>query len=179
LLSGCAAKPTTEFDSSYDFSPPKSFAWISKNPLKVDEDSLPLNPRDETLLMNATASALTDKGYTLVDDVNQADIAVAFWVGVREAMEQLHYYDDFSATDDQIDLYGQTRGSATGETVFATYTQGQLAIDMFDAGTKRRIWHGTHSTPVRQSEQQDPHAIIPTEVDTILAEFPPELAASK
>ena len=178
LLSGCAAKPTTEFDSSYDFSPPKSFAWISKNPLKVDEDSLPPNPRDEALLMDATASTLTTKGYTLVDDVNQADIAVAFRIGLREAMVLVNY-DDFSATAEQIDLYGNTAGSGTGEAVFATYTDGQLAIDMFDVGTKRLIWRNAHSTPTPQSARKDPHAIVTTEVETILAEFPPELAASK
>jgi hypothetical protein len=172
LLAGCAAKPTTKFDSSYDFSPPKNFSWASENPLKVAPGSKPLNPAAEQHLMDATANALRSKGYTLVGDIGKSDIAVGFTLGTREEMAMVAY-DDFTANDDVKELV-QSGGSAVeGAQTMITYNKSQLAMDFFDVTTRQQVWHGTHYMPVSDSTRENPKEGLTELVGLILSSFPP------
>ena len=52
-------------------------------------------------------------------------------------------------------------------------TDGSLAIDFYDTGTKHPIWHGTATKevyPGRPVEQ----AVIDQAVDGVIARFPPQ-----
>ena len=172
LAVGCAPKTSVVLDPSYDFSPPGNFAWAAVDPLKVAPDSKPLNPAATQILMDVTENVLADKGYSLVSRTDEADFAVGFTLGTREQMA-LIVYDDFTATDEMKDLVQSSTSSGSDERGEVTYNESQLAIDIFDAVTKKQVWHGTDAKPVTDMDRENPQEGLSELIDFILSSFPP------
>jgi hypothetical protein len=53
------------------------------------------------------------------------------------------------------------------------YTEGRLAIDLFDTRLKRPVWHGYVTKNITGKDQADPQAVITEAVSSILVDFPP------
>jgi hypothetical protein len=53
------------------------------------------------------------------------------------------------------------------------YTEGRLAIDVFDGKLKRPVWHGFATKTISSADQADPQKAIDAAVAAIVAEFPP------
>ena len=56
----------------------------------------------------------------------------------------------------------------------AAYTQGALAIDVFDAGERQPVWHGVAGKTISDEDREDMTAVINAVVASILADFPPK-----
>ena len=55
------------------------------------------------------------------------------------------------------------------------YTEGRLAIDIFDAKEKRPVWHGYATANVSSAtDRAERQALLREAVTKILAEFPPK-----
>ncbi len=53
-----------------------------------------------------------------------------------------------------------------------TYTEGQLAIDIFDVKAHQPAWHGVGLKEITIKDRKDPRAIIQTAIRGILENFP-------
>jgi hypothetical protein len=177
LAAGCQTtlRPSTDFDTSVDFSRFQTFTWIDANPLIRSSTQRPLSPLVQTRLMSATQSALAQRGLRFVQNPDDADLAVAFTIGSRENI-RINSFPSSSFHHSPA----SRRGSGWGRGYWGTtsvqarsYTEGQLAIDLFDIANIQPVWHGTVSRRVTQRERAEPDAALQEAVIAIVKKFPP------
>jgi len=181
LTVGCATgfQATFDHDPGNDFGAYKTFAWISEHPMKVGTTQRIPNPMLEPRIMSAVEEGLAAKGFSMVQDAESADFALAFTVGSREEIKVDSYP---SMTAGHVG-YGYPRhwgrwggvyyGSST-ETTVRQYTKGMLAIDVFDVEERRPVWHGVATKTINESDREDATGTIKAAVDAILEGFPPQ-----
>ncbi|UCG73727.1 MAG: DUF4136 domain-containing protein [Chromatiales bacterium] len=176
LLAGCASQmtATTDVDNSVDFSAFQTFGWIDPNPLIRSVTARPLSPLVQQRLMADTKEILTEQGLRFVEDAAEADLAVAFTIGSREGI-RVESFPTSSFQRGPRGRRGYTWGGYWGGSTVRTrtYTEGQLAVDLFDVVQARPVWHGTTSTRVTRSDREAPDELIREALEAILAEFPP------
>jgi hypothetical protein len=176
LASSCQTtlRPTTDFDDSVDFSRYQTFSWIDTHPLVLAATQRPLSPLVEQRLMNDAKDALTGRGLRFVEDPLDADLVVAFTIGSREGV-RITSYPTTSMRRGPRGRPAYTWGGHwdTRNVVARQYTEGQLAIDLFDVAEARPVWHGTVSTQITRRDRAEPDATIQAAVAAILAKFPP------
>ena len=166
-------RPTTDYDPSVDFSTFETFSWIDPNPLIRVATQRPLSPLVEQRLMSETRAALTRSGLRFAEDPLEADLAVAFTIGSREGIRITSY----PTRSFHRGLGGRRhtwQGYWTTSTVRTRqYTEGQLAVDLFDVKEMRPVWHGTVSRRVTRQDRNEPDEIVRAVVEAILDRFPP------
>ena len=168
----CAASTATkvDFDLANEFSNYQSFTWLSENPMKVGKG---VHQPQETLqpaLMAAIRASLEADGYRYVADASSADFLLSFTVGSREKIGPDAYTSELSGV-------GGRGGWATayyGGSAGAAYTQGVLAIDVFDASERQPVWHGVAGKTISDEDRENMTGVINEVVVSILGEFPPK-----
>ena len=178
LIAGCAStfEASYDHDPANDFKKYQSFAWISKNPMKVGKGVNVANPLLEPRITSTLEKALAAKGYKYVIEPKDADFVVSFTIGSREEIK-VDSYPSMSAG------YGMGRPGHWGwgsmyygygtETQVRQYTEGMLAVDIFDVKERRPVWHGVATKRINDSDRDDMDATIRAAVDAIVAGFPP------
>lgn len=168
---GCAGiQAQSDYDPNARFDTYHTFAWIGEEPGKLPEGSggekKPIDPLLARRIKEAIEHHLEAKGYELTKDLAGADFAVSFSVGVREKL-RVQSTPNYYGTG----YYGYG-GWYAGSSVSAhSYTEGTLAIDIFDGKSHLAIWHGWASTRVDQ--KSDRARLVDEVVAAILAKFPP------
>lgn len=179
FTAGCASGLTAyhDHDPSARFEGYRTFAWISEHPMKVGPSSTIANPMVEPRIMSAIEAELQRKGYTRVDDPEMADFVLAFTVGSREQIEVDSYPTMAGGVGYAYPRHWRSWGGAYyghgTETRVRQYTEGMLAIDIFDGKERRPVWHGVASKSINASDRENASASIQGAVDAILAGFPP------
>jgi hypothetical protein len=171
-LAACAAgnKANVDYDPVNDFSGYQSFTWLSENPMKVGKA---LNQPQESLqptLMAAIRANLEAIGYRYEADASSADVLLSFTVGSREKIGPEAYPSEYSGA-------GGRGGWATayyGGHAGAAYTQGVLAIDVFDASDQQPVWHGVAGKRIDEEDRENMTRVINEIVASILDDFPPQ-----
>ncbi|MCH8059139.1 MAG: DUF4136 domain-containing protein [Proteobacteria bacterium] len=179
VLAGCAStfEATHDHDAGHDFSNYQTFAWISKNPMKVSTSVATVNPLLEPRIISALENALVAKGYRWVAEAKSADFAISFTIGSREEIK-VDSYPSMSAG------YGMGRhghwgwggayyGYGATETTVRQYTKGMLAVDIFDVKERRPVWHSVATKTINESDRENLDGTIKAAVDAIVAGFPP------
>ena len=159
-------RPHADYLLNFDFSEYQTFMWISDEPLiRPSGQSDPFaSPLDLQRIQRAIESELTAKGFRQVDDPSQADFAVSFTIGTRDKIDTFvypGYYD------------GRWSSRYWGTMKVRSYTEGVLAIDIFDQALKEPVWHGGIQKRVTGSQIDNPGELIKTGVAAILQQFPP------
>jgi len=179
LMGGCAStfKATHDHDANHDFSTYQTFAWISKNPMKVGKATSIPNPLLEPRIMSALETALVAKGYRWVKRAEDADFLLAFTVGSRDEIK-VDSYPSMSAGYGRAYPRGWGWGGAyygvsTNQTSVRQYTKGMLAVDMFDVEERRPVWHGVATKTINESDRENLDETIKAAVDAVIAGFPP------
>jgi hypothetical protein len=155
-------RATTDFDETVDFSEFQTFSWINPNPLI------------ERRLMSNTRDLLTTRGLRFVEDPGEADLVVAFTIGSRDGIR----IDSFPTRSIRARPSGTRRSAWRGYWMGSTvttrqYTEGQLALDIFDVAEARPVWHGTTGRQLTRAEREAPDELVREALEAILAEFPP------
>jgi hypothetical protein len=171
-LGGCAAQHAPsriEFDETHDFSDYRTFSWIAEHPMKVGP--VVADPRDsiEPKIMAAVRAELEGKGFEFVEPGKPADFVVSFTVGSRESVRPDGYPSMSPKAGGRWSWGTEYHHGEEG----GTFTQGVLAIDMFDVDEKRPIWHGVAGRRINESDREDMTGLIGSVVATILGGFPP------
>ena len=173
-LNACATTPETGFDRDpeVNFSRFHSYAWISNEPLIQPQPGIGkvspfINPLDDKRIRAAVDESFKAKGLHQVDTPEQADLVVSYTVGTetktRVFSSPTFYPSRFGY------VYGGWYGGSDLQTV--EYTEGSLAIELFEAKNRQAVWVGWASRRLNRGSQ--PPARIRTTVDAILANFPP------
>jgi hypothetical protein len=179
LMAGCATgfKGTYDYDRDHDFSNHTSWAWISEQPMTIGAaDNIP-SPLLEPRIMSAIENSLTTKGFTMADSRESADFVVAFTVGSRDKIKvdtYPTYYGSYGYPRGWgRPYYGVGMGYGT-ETRVREYTNGMLAIDIFDVSEQRPMWHGYTEKSISSSDRKNAEATINAAVAAVLKGFPPQ-----
>lgn len=181
LLAGCSTTPKvfSDFDPEQSFDDYRQFAWISDNPMTVSGDRTP-NPITAARLRQAIQQTLEAKGFEFVESPASADFVVAWTVGARDRVDvrQREYVDYYGPTWRWgYRYYGVRPGTGVARTEVETreYTEGSLAIDVFDVARKAPVWHGSASKRLSEQELKgDSGEAIRNAVTRILEGFPPQ-----
>ena len=151
-----------------NFAGYRTFAWVSESPLISSESSrVEISPLDLRYIREGIERELAAKGFNLVADRAAADFALAFTVGARDMIETTDYPSYYTGTWrwgppyywPNVDVY--------------MYTEGMLAIDVFDNATREPVWHGWARKRVVGADIEDPETAIGAAVAAILQDFPP------
>jgi len=172
FATGCETFSTkTDYDTSINFANYHTFTWISKSPLI--SKSPQVSPLAEGRIMRATQDDLTKKGFRYVDDPTKADLVVAFTLGARQ---QVRVTSNPYATSYGTGPYMWGRPYYQDIDV-REFTEGRLAIDMYDVKIKEPVWHGHATKSISSSDQKNAEKLINEAVAAILKTFPPTSAA--
>ena len=179
LIGGCASTfdATHDHDANHDFSNYQTFAWISKNPMKVGPSVQSPNPLLEPRIMSAVETAMNQKGYRQVDAPKDADFVVSFTVGSREKIRVDSYPTMSVGVASAYPSHwgwGAAYHCCASDTQVRQYTKGILAIDMFDVKGRRPVWHGVAQKTITESDRENAQETISAAVDAILDGFPPQ-----
>lgn len=179
-LSACSSKPYRtdfDFDREAAFADYRTWAWISDRPLILGEGAETVNPLLEQRLMAMTRDVLERKGFRQVDDPELADITLAFTIGKRDRISVQSYPTSYHATYGYWGRgwgYGYRASWPQEEVRVREYTEGQLAIDIFDREAHRPVWHGFATGNIKESwDREKREAVLREAVEDILATFPP------
>jgi len=162
LLAGCAAGPMvqTDADPKASFSGYRTYAWVYQAaPRRMD-------PRVYERVRGSIDRELAGLGFTRAE---KADFAVAFTIGVRNKVEA----GDFGPYGPYASRWGFGWGgyNRTLRHDYREYTADALVIDVYDARTRKPVWHGLASRDVNPDVGQD---LIDQMVAGVLARFPAE-----
>ena len=155
-LAACATGPDikTDVDPAADFSGYHSYVWIYQQPPHG------MSPLVYQRVRDSIDRSLAARGF---QQGSPGDFAVAFTVGARDKIE----VDDFGAYGPYVGRWGYGWGGYN--TQVRQFTEGSLAIDVYDVKTHKPVWHGLATQEVTGTVSQ---AGIDTAVDAVLAKFP-------
>lgn len=171
-LGGCGATPpVVDYDKGVDFSSYHSFAFISDHPLLLAAGSPSPSPFLEERLMRATAQNLQAKGFVKADHPEAADFVVAFTIGARDKIQVNSFPEPYRPIWGGRGWGGAYYGGANVDV--QQYTEGQLAIDMYDVSGRKAVWHGVATKRITKSMQRNADEATTEIVNNILMDFPP------
>lgn len=157
VLSACASSNVkTERNDAYDFSSPKTYAWVTDDLILIQfgKDQPRVRTRENELKVRAAIEReLGDRGMTKVDKA-EADVLVAFSVGVR----MRYRVEGGDSTSVWTESPGEKR------------TKGRLNVYVLDRASEREVWHGWTSKWLNPTD--DPDTIVNNAVGKILAAYP-------
>lgn len=167
-VSCVAMRAGSDYYSSADFSGYREYVWMDESAvIQARSGRIEISPLTVRRVRDAIERELAAKNFTQVDARDQADFAVSFTVGAR----------DMISVDDYPEFYrGQWRWRPPyywPNVDVSMYTEGTLAIDVFDNATREPVWHGWARKRITGADVEDPEATIDNAVDAIFAEFPP------
>lgn len=195
MLSGCTTtKFTSDYDQAQDFAAYKTFSWAGASPMTV-LGTTRVPPMLEPRIAREVRAELEAKGYRYVESLEQADFGVSFTVGSRNTTEVIKspetfwvnqtnwrwgraYYPVYPAAYRRPVGVTTTPVTVTSTEVRA-YTEGTLAIDIYDVKSKSPVWHGAGTKTVSTSEVASRRGNVDSDkiragVAKILKGFPPE-----
>jgi len=177
LLGACGTTaPLIDYDRSVNFATYQSYAFISDHPMLRSPESATASPLLEARLMRVTDENLQARGYRKVNDPEAADFTVAFTVGTREKLNVTSYPEPYRPY-----VGGWAWGAAYYRGLVAPgnnlavdqYTEGSLAVDIYDVAAHKPVWHGVASGRVTDAMRRNPDEAVNETLNAILAGFPP------
>jgi hypothetical protein len=161
VAAGCSTSPRveTDHDPAADFSRYQTYTWAYSAAPRG------MNPLLYERVRGSIDRSLAARGFT---QQSAGDFAVAFTLGARDKVE----VTDFGPYAPFYPGYGWGWGGMGGmnRVDVNQYTEGTLTIDVYDAATKKPVWHGVATQNVSGTPDQES---IDTAVDSVLARFPP------
>lgn len=173
---GCAAPaPMIDYDPAQDFSGYQTFAFISDHPLMRQEGSVRTSPLLEGRLIQTTENILSARGFKRVADRDLADMVVGFTVGGRDKIRVNSYPELYRPYYSRSVVGGPGwGGSYYGQSVdVRQYTEGTLAVDIYDVTSRKPVWHGVAVRQITKKMRENPGPAIEEILGGIYATFPP------
>ncbi|MET0808189.1 MAG: DUF4136 domain-containing protein [Pseudoxanthomonas sp.] len=154
--------------------PGNRYAWVEMPPqVAVEFDKRAQDPQLRQRLQAALDKVLKAKGYSRIDDVRQADIVMAYRVGVRDAQQATVRESGSQLQRETAMECGPggcsqivTRG-ANGVPTIAVHTEniteGGLLVEVLQPGEIRVLWRALYRGSVRAKDG-------PVDLDTVAAQ---------
>ena len=170
-LTGCATetlRAQSDHDSAQSFASYRTYTWIADEPLMAPPgQALQVSPLNRQRIVRAIEDEMRAKGFQKSMDRSKSDFAVSYTVGARDRLDVSSYPAPYAGRwgwggpyfGSQVDLH--------------MYTEGTLAIDIFDASTHQPVWHGWGSKRITAHDVTHAAEQIPPAVTQILKSVPP------
>ncbi|MEM8766353.1 MAG: DUF4136 domain-containing protein [Pseudomonadota bacterium] len=168
--SSSSIESTYDYNKQIDFRSYKTYAFISENPMSVSQAQGAVNPMLQGRLMESIRIAMNAKGYNEVSDPEDASMAIGFTVGSRDQVKVDTYPSSFQTGYSRRGYYyGYNYGT---ETRVRQYTEGQLAVDVFDVESKTPAFHGVAQKRISESDRQNQQEMLNAVATEALSGFP-------
>jgi hypothetical protein len=179
VITSCAStyKAKVGFDKNtkIDTLNYKTFAWLT--PVKIMAPPEDINPVMKVRVDEEIEQAFIAKGYQLVSDAEQADFTISYTVGNRDKIKVSNYPSTYHGSFGWgRGYYGGYYGGMFGnhmetETRIRQYTEGKLAIDVYDVKTHQPVWHGWATKRITSNDLELPSSMIKDAVSEVVAQF--------
>jgi hypothetical protein len=170
FITGCATTMETQsdHDPSQSFSGYSTFAWIADQPMMVPPAQVArVSPLNRKRIEDAIESELAAKGFRKSPDRAEASFVVSYTIGARYRVDVRSFPAPYTGPWRWGWPYYWNDVDAR------MYTEGTLAIDVFDGATHQPVWHGWASKRILAQEVEQAAQEIPLTVAAILKDFPP------
>jgi hypothetical protein len=153
----------------------KTFAWLS--PGKIMAPAEDINPVMKLRVDEEIEKAFMAKGYQLIDDAEKADFAISYTVGNRDKIKVSSYPTTYNTGFGwgggyYGGRYGGMYGTQMGtETHVRQYTEGKLAIDVYDVKSHQPAWHGWAVKRITSDDKEAPSSVIKDVVNKVVLQF--------
>ena len=157
----------------------KTFAWLTAG--RIMAPAQDINPVMKLRVDEEIEKAFEAKGYTLISNAEDADFAISYTVGNRDKIKVSNYPSTYNAGfgwgrgyygGHHGGMYGGMYGGNIGtETRVIQYTEGKLAIDIYDVKTHQPVWHGWATKRITSDDKEAPSAMIKDVVKQVVAQF--------
>tara|TARA_R110000744_G_scaffold15549_2_gene43279 strand:+ start:760 stop:1332 length:573 start_codon:yes stop_codon:yes gene_type:complete len=171
-MAGCVStqQARVDFDRNSEIATShyKTFAWL--NETKALAESVDANPVMKVRIDNAIEQAFIAKGYQLVKEAEQADFTISYTMGSRDKVK----VDSLPVMYRTSFMWGHGYYGGIGmgsDTRVRNYTEGKLAIDVYDVKSHQPVWHGWAVKRIKTSEQDNPSKAIKMVVEQVVAQF--------
>jgi hypothetical protein len=170
LVASCATLQSgSDHYAGEDFTRFHSYAWVAESPLIRSESRLvEISPLTVRRVQDAIERELDVRSFERVENRDAADFAIAFTIGARDTITPLDYPPYYRSPWNWDSPYYGTNVDVD------MYTEGMLAVDIFDNATRQPVWHGWAHKVITGSDIDDPASAINAAVVAILADFPPK-----
>ena len=175
FITGCAthsAKVGFDKNSKIDTSAYKTFVWL--NEAKILAPAVDINPVMKVRVDDAIEAAFISKGYLLIEDPKKADFAISYSVGNRDKVKVHSYPATYSSRFMWGASYHRGRYNdviVSNDTHVVQYTEGKLAIDVYDVKSHQPAWHGWATKRLSSQDKETPSATIKAIVSQVVAQF--------
>jgi len=183
IVSSCSSTYEAEvaFDknSKVDTEQYYTFAWLTSEKIMVASKSV--NPVMKLRIDEEIEGAFIAKGYKLIDNAENADFAISYTVGSREKIKVSSYPATYNSGFGwgrgyyggyYGGMYGNMYGTSMGtETRVRQYTEGKLAIDVYDVKSHQPAWHGWAVKHITSADKETPLVVIKSVVYQLIAQF--------
>jgi hypothetical protein len=172
FIAGCAStqQARVDFDrnANVDISTYKTFSWLQET--KILAAPVDVNPVMKVRIDDAIEQAFIAKGYQLVENAEQADFTISYTMGNRDKIKVNSFPTTYRGG------FGWGRGYYGGvgignETHVRSYTEGKLAVDVFDVKSHQPVWHGWAVKRISTADKDNPAKTIQTVVDQVVQQF--------
>ncbi|WP_114325091.1 DUF4136 domain-containing protein [Candidatus Colwellia aromaticivorans] len=169
------AKVDFDKNSKVDTLNYKTFAWLSSG--KIMAPPADINPVMKQRVDEEIEKAFMAKGYQLIDDAEKADFAISYTVGNRDKIKVSSYPTTYNTGFGWGgSYYGGRYGGMYGtqmstETHVRQYTEGKLAIDVYDVKSHQPAWHGWAVKRITSDDKEAPSSMIKDIVNKVVTQF--------
>lgn len=168
ILASCSSTNTKinfDVNPDIDIRNAKTFAWLKES--KAIHLPVGFNPIIKARIEKAIENEMSIKGYKMLTNPNLADLSLTYSVGSREKIKIESYPSSYQGG------FGWGRGYHSSymstETHAKSYTQGELAIDVYDVDSKQPAWHGWATRKITNNDKENMESLIQTIVSQTLA----------
>lgn len=169
VLASCATmRAGSDYYPAADFSGYRTYVWMAESPLIQSQSSrVQISALSVRRIREAIERELAARNFARVATREEADFAIAFTVGARDSIRVEDYPPYYQGSWRWGSPYYWPNVDV------AMYTEGMLAIDVFNNETREPVWHGWAQKRIVRSDIEEPGPTIDAAVAAILANFPP------
>ena len=179
LVASCAttyeAKINFDKNSKVDTTNYRTFAWLMTEKIMAPQEDF--NPVMKLRVDEEVENAFIAKGYQLIDDAEKADFTISYTIGNRDKIKLNSYPTTYNAGFGWgRGYYGSRYGSLYGthmstDTHVQQYTEGKLAIDVYDVKSHQPAWHGWAVKRITRNDKEVPSSMIKDIVFKVVNQF--------
>lgn len=171
FTAGCATySAKVDFDKNINIETTnyRTFAWLSN--AKIMAAPVDINPVMKARVDNSIEQAFIAKGYQLVANAEDADFTISYTVGSRDKIKVNSYPATYNSGFGWGRSYYGNMSIGT-ETSVRQYTEGKLAIDIYDVKTHQPVWHGWATKRLTSENSDNPLTMINKVVVEVVNKF--------
>ncbi|HCH70141.1 MAG TPA: DUF4136 domain-containing protein [Colwellia sp.] len=166
------AKINFDKNSKVDTLQYKTFAWLTSGKIMAPPEDI--NPVMKLRVDEEIEKAFMAKGYQLINDAEKADFTISYTVGNRDKIKVSSYPTSYNVGFGWgLGYYGSgmygTQMSI--KTHVRQYTEGKLAIDVYDVKSHQPAWHGWAVKRISSKDKEMPSSAIKDIVHKLVIQF--------